>query len=156
MCERLRSLRLLMLGRSIRATRYRDATLVRSHFMSGRMRKPNGSAAGGERKSTLSASDRPAMISFILWKTPVSVSHEGEKTQATRTRGCMSVGTNHWVRDAGNASMYGLTMRSYNAGVSRTMWNCCLEYCTRRKQKGHHEKSSQLWHTGRRYHHRGK
>jgi hypothetical protein len=38
--------------------------------------------------------------------------------------------TNHLVRDAGNASIYGLTMRSYNAGVSRKMWVCCLEYCT--------------------------
>jgi hypothetical protein len=57
MCERLRSLRLLMSGRSIRATRYKDATLVRSHFMSGKMRKPNGFAAGGERKSIFSASD---------------------------------------------------------------------------------------------------
>jgi len=36
------------------------------------------------------------------------------------------------VRDGGNASMYGFTMRWYNAGVSRTMWICCLEYCTRR------------------------
>lgn len=25
--------------------------------------------------------------------------------------------------------MYGFTMRSYNAGVSRTMWICWLEYC---------------------------
>jgi len=39
--------------------------------------------------------------------------------------------TNHWVRDGGNASTYGFTMRWYNAGVSRTMWICCLEYCTR-------------------------
>lgn len=28
--------------------------------------------------------------------------------------------------------MYGLTMRSYNAGVSRTMWTCCLEYCIKK------------------------
>jgi hypothetical protein len=41
-------------------------------------------------------------------------------------------GPNHWVRDAGNASMYGLTIRSYNAGVSRTMWTFCVEYCTKR------------------------
>lgn len=39
---------------------------------------------------------------------------------------------NHWVRDAGNVSMYGLTVRSYNAGVSRTMWTCCSEYCTKK------------------------
>jgi hypothetical protein len=44
--------------------------------------------------------------------------------------------TDHWVRDAGKASMYGFTMRSYNAGVSRTMWTCCLEYCTKKKGGG--------------------
>lgn len=43
--------------------------------------------------------------------------------------------TDHWVRDAGKASMYGFTMRSYNAGVSRTMWTCCTEYCTKKKKK---------------------
>ena len=42
------------------------------------------------------------------------------------------------MRDAGEASMYGFTMRSYNAGVSRTMWTCWLEYCNKkeRKEKG--------------------
>lgn len=55
-----------MSGRSIKATRYSDPTVVRSHFMSGRMRKPNGSTDGGERKSTFSASDRPEMISSTL------------------------------------------------------------------------------------------
>jgi len=55
-----------MLGRSVKATRYRDEMVSRSHFMSGKMRKPNGSAEGGERKSIFSASDRPEMISSIL------------------------------------------------------------------------------------------
>jgi hypothetical protein len=56
-----------MFGRSVRATRYSDATFARSHFMSGKMRKPKGSASGGERKRTFSASDRPETISSILW-----------------------------------------------------------------------------------------
>jgi hypothetical protein len=43
--------------------------------------------------------------------------------------------TDHWVCDAGKASMYGFTMRSYNAGVSRTMWTCCLEYHTKNNNK---------------------
>ena len=55
-----------MSGRSIKATRYKDVKLARSHFMSGRMRKPKGSASGGERKSTFSASDLPETIASIL------------------------------------------------------------------------------------------
>ena len=55
-----------MLGRSVRATRYKDAMLARSHFMSGKIRNPKGSASGGERKSIFSASDRPDMISSTL------------------------------------------------------------------------------------------
>jgi hypothetical protein len=38
-----------MFGRSVRATRYKDVVLARSHFMSGKMRKPKGAASGGER-----------------------------------------------------------------------------------------------------------
>ncbi len=63
----MRSLRLLMLGRSIKATKYKDAGLVRSHFMSGKMRKPKGSDSG-ERNSIFSASERPEIISSILEK----------------------------------------------------------------------------------------
>lgn len=37
--------------------------------------------------------------------------------------------THHWVRDGGNAEMYGLTILSYSAGVSWTMENSCWEYC---------------------------
>jgi len=30
--------------------------------------------------------------------------------------------------------MYGFTMRSYKAGVSRTTWNCLLELCAKKKK----------------------
>ena len=66
-CDRVRSLRLLISGRSIKAIKYRDSTLVRSHFMSGNMRKPKGSDTG-ERKSIFLTSERPEIISSILEK----------------------------------------------------------------------------------------
>lgn len=39
----------------------------------------------------------------------------------------------HWVRDGGNASIYGFTIFSYNSAVSRTMNSSCFVYYTRSK-----------------------
>lgn len=123
-----------MFGRSIRATRYKDDRVTRSHFMSGKMRKPKGSASGGERKRTFSASDRPEMISSILYFYENAwIDERWMKTAGHAKEEDGRGQTDHWVRDAGKASMYGFTMRSYNAGVSRTMWTCCMEYCTKKE-----------------------
>lgn len=88
----MRSLRHLMSGRSIKATKYKDAALVRSHFMSGKMRKPKGSESG-ERNSIFSPSERPDITSSILEKTLRSMAGSGwNRPLRARRRECVYVG----------------------------------------------------------------
>ena len=94
---------------SVRAVRYKVETLIRSHFMSGRMRKPP-SVDVSSRYKTLSASDTPVRM-FVT----------------------------HWVRDAGKDWMYGLTIVAYSSGVSWIIELSCFEYLWKRQfvyQKG--------------------
>ena len=112
----MRSLRLLILGSSIKATKYSDPILVRSHFMSGNMRKPKGSDSG-ERKSIFSASERPAIISSILGQDAQFDSRHWHE-QVKQTIACAKPGM-HLCRTLRR----GHIVRGFRARYGPVAWN---------------------------------
>jgi hypothetical protein len=75
----------------------------------------------GERYRTLSASDLPERMSRTLKFSKVC--------QRNLILILAILESYHWVREGGNASIYGCTILAYISGVSCTIMIVCFVYC---------------------------